>query len=169
MNKWIVSIVVVVAVVAIALGSTSSVFAQSSAPYQGAGYGNGMGGRGTNGGMMGTGVTGTSDGVLHDNLVAFYAAKLGISVEDLNSRLANGETLSSIALSTGMTIEQFTSLRVDARNQAIDQAVKDGTLTQTQADWMKTRGFGTANGTGVRGTGQGQFANLDCPYYQTNQ
>jgi hypothetical protein len=28
---------------------------------------------------------------------------------------------------------------VETRDQVIDQAVADGTLTQTQADWMKTR------------------------------
>lgn len=171
MNKWMLSLVVV-AVIAIAFGSTSSVFAQSSTPQtpiQGTGYGYGMGNHGTGAGIMGAGFAGTSDGILHDDLIAIYAEKLGISVEGLNSRLANGETLSSIALSKGLTIEQFTTLRVDSRNQAIDQAVKDGTLTQIQADWMRTRGTGMANGSGMRGNGQGQYANFDCPYYQTTQ
>ena len=170
MNKWILSLVIV-AVVAVALGTSMPVFAQSSTPQgfnQGTGYGYGMGGRGAYGRMMGVNPSGTLDGILHDDLIAVYAEKLGITIDELNSRLANGETISSIAFSKGLTSEQFFALMTDARSQAIDQAVKDGTFTQTQADWMKTRGTGTTNGIGMRGTGLGQYANLDCPYYQTN-
>jgi len=55
-----------------------------------------------------------------------------------------------------------------ARSQALDRAVKDGTLTQEQADWMKQRVAGNGcGGRGMRGAGQRQFANPDCPYYQT--
>ena len=59
----------------------------------------------------------------------------------------------------------------DARSQAVDQAVSDGTLTQAQADWMKLRGAGAGRGgrgSGARGAGLGQFADPDCPYYQAN-
>jgi len=104
---------------------------------------------------------------MHDAMIAAYSDKLGISVEVLNSRLADGETLSAIALSTGLTVEQFTALRLEVRNLAIDQAVKDGTFTQEQADWMKTRGAGNGNGMGMRGNGQGRFGSANCPYYQT--
>jgi hypothetical protein len=83
--------------------------------------------------------------------------------------------MSQIALSTGLTVDQFRTLMVETRSQAIDQAVADGTLTQTQADWMSQRGAGQmaggqmGNGRGMHGGGQGQFANPDCPYYnQTN-
>ena len=129
-----------------------------------------MGGRGARGGMMGQGaVSGTQDGFLHDEMIAVYAEKLGISVEDLNARLANGETMAQIASSKGLTADQFRTLMTDARSQAIDQAVKDGTLTQAQADWMKQRGAGMmGNGRGMRGAGQGRNANPDCPYYQAN-
>lgn len=170
MNKVVLSIVVV-AIIAIALGTAGSVFAQSSTPQTsvaGTVYGYGMGGRGQRGGMMGGYVAGTQDGLLHDEMIAVYSEKLGISVETLNSRLANGEKLSAIALSTGLTFEQFTTLRLEVRNLAIDQAVKDGTFTQEQADWMKTRSAGMGNGTGLRGRGQGQYANTNCPYFQTN-
>jgi hypothetical protein len=169
MNKFLLS-VVVVAVVAIALGSAGVAFAQSNTPQTpvpGTGYG--MGGRGNRGGMMGENVYGTQDGLLHDEMIAIYSEKLGISVEELNSRLANGETLSAIALSKGLTFEQFRTLMLNARNQTLDQAVKSGTLTQAQAEWMKTRGAGVANGgTGMRGAGygQGQFTNADCPYFE---
>ena len=163
MNKTLLSIVIV-AVVAIALGTAGFVYAQASTPQTpvpGSGYGQGM---------MGVNASGTQDGFLHDEMIAVYAQKLGISVEDLNARLAKGETMAQIASSKGLTADQFTALMADARSQAIDQAVKNGTLTQAQADWMKQRGAGmTAGGRGMRGTGMGRNANPDCPYYpQTN-
>jgi hypothetical protein len=183
MNKFAV-IIVVVAVVAVALGAAGLVYAQSptpQAPGPGTGYGYGMGGRGARGGMMGqAAVAGTQNGLLHDEMIAVYAQKLGISVDDLNARLAKGETMAQIAYSKGLTVDQFSTLMIDARSQAIDQAVKNGTLTQAQADWMKQRGSGMTGapgpgtgmrggrGMGARGTGQGQFANPACPYYQAN-
>lgn len=180
MNKLVRSIVIVAAV-AVAFGTTGLVFAQTSTPpadVPGTGYGAGIGGgRGARGGMMQAAgnqvglmgaAAGTQDGILHDALIAAYAGKLGISVDDLNARLAGGETLAAIAFAQGLSLDEFQVLKADARSQAIDQAVTDGTLTQEQADWMKQHGAGVAaGGRGMRGTGQGQFANPDCPYYQT--
>lgn len=168
MKKFLLGIVMVVVVVA-AFGTASSVFAQSSTP-QGIGPGNGngmMGGRGMRGGMMSS-TYGTQTGLLHDEMITIYADKLGISVDDLNTRLAGGETMADIALSTELTLDEFRTLMADVRSQAIDQAVADGTLTQEQADWMNLRGTGMmAGGRGMRGSGQGLYANPDCPYYQT--
>lgn len=175
MNKVILSIVVV-AIIAIALGTAGAVYAQAGTPQAsvtGTGYGYGMGaGRGNRGGMnnggMGGVVAGTQDGLLHDEMIATFAEKLEISVDDLNERLAAGETVAEIAIAEGLTVEQFSALRVEVRTQVLDQAVKDGLLTQEQADWMKTRGAGNGAGRGMRGNGQGQFGNADCPYLQTN-
>jgi len=170
MNKLILSIVVV-AIFALALGSAGIVYAQTqtpATPAPGSGYGPGMmGGRGQRGGMMGQNASGTHTGFLHDEMVAAFAQKLGITVDDLNARLANGETMAQIASSKGLTADQFSTLMSDARSQAIDQAVKDGKLTQGQADWMKPRGAGqmAGGGRGMRGNGQGRHANPDCPYY----
>ena len=86
--------------------------------------------------MMNQNAAGNQDGVLHDEMIAVYAEKLGISVDDLNARLAKGETMAQIASSKKLTAEQFTTLMIDARSQAIAQAVKDVTLTQAQAEVM---------------------------------
>lgn len=170
--KKIVIAVLLVAVVAVALGSAGLVYAQSLTPQapvpgSGIGYGQAMG-RAARGGMMGVNsLAGTQDGLLHDEMIAIFAEKLGISVDDLNARLAAGETMSAIALSTGLTFEEFQTIMLDARSQALDQEVTDGTLTQAQADFMKTRGagqmMGAGAGRGMRGAGQGQFYNPDCP------
>ena len=179
----------IVATLFVALLFTGNVFAQGATPpvpqSPGSGYGRGagvgamgnggmMGGRARgnggaigngsamgNGGMMG-GNSIVGEGILHDGMIAVFAEKLGISVDDLNARLDKGETMAQIAASKGLTAEQFTTLMSDARTQAIDQAIKAGTLTQAQADWMKTRGAGQA-GRGMRGNA------TNCPYFsQTN-
>jgi hypothetical protein len=128
-----------------------------------------MGGRGAWGGM-GTGNIAAGEGILHEYLIAVYSEKLNIPVADLEARLNQGETMSEIAVSTGLTVDQFQTLMVEVRSQAIDQAVVDGTLTQTQADLMKLRGAGQmTGGRGLRSGAQGQFTNPDCPYFsQTN-
>ncbi len=177
MKKGLLAVVAVVVVV-VALGTTGLAFAQTStpqAPAAGSGFGYGMNGTGR--GMQGAGrgsnanATGVGQGILHDAMISYFAEKLGLTVDQINTRLANGETMAQIAYSTGLTATQFQALMLDARSQAIDQAVKDGTLTQAQADWMKQRGAGTGGGrvAGMgRGAGQGQYANPACPYYQGN-
>ena len=164
MKKFTVTIMVVV-VVALALGAAGVAYAQSASQGTGTGTGSGwMGGRGSRGGM-GAGNMGTGDGILHDYMIAAFAEELNIPVADLEARLEQGETMAQIAVSTGLTIDEFRTLMVDARSQAIDQAVADGTLTQEQADWMSQRGAGQmGKGRGMHGAGQGQFANPDCPY-----
>lgn len=160
--------VVIVAVVTLALGSVGVAFAQ--APTQTTETGTGwMGGRGTRGAMVG-GNDVAGDGILHDYKIAEYAEALGIPVADLEARLDGGETMAEIAFSIGLTFEQFRTLMVEVRTQAIEQALSDGVLTQEQADWLTLRGAGhMGSGRGMHGLGQRQFANPDCPYYsQTN-
>jgi hypothetical protein len=194
MTKTIFAIVMV-AVIAVVLVSAGIVNAQSATPQigvrsatpqpgvPGTGYGM-MGGRGARGGMnMGSGAgigvngnaAGTQMGFMHDGMIAAFAGQLGISVDDLNARLANGETMAQIAASKGLTTDQFSTLMINARSQAIDQEVTNGDLTQAQADWMKQHSAGQmgqmgqimGGGRGMRGAGQGQSANPDCPYNQT--
>ena len=169
MKKFAVTIMVL-AVVVFALGSVGVAYAQTSAPGTGTNLGSGyMGGRGGRGGM-GAGNMAAGEGILHDYLIAAYAEKLGIPVADLEARLSQGETMSEIALSAGLTVDQFQTLMVEVRSLAIDQAVADGTLTAEQAEWMQQRGAGQmGNARGMRGGGQGQSTNPDCTYYnQTN-
>ena len=159
MKKLVLAMVMVTVLGVAFLGTAGSVFAQTATPPA-PGYGPGMmGGRG---GPRGGGMNG-QDGLLHDEMTAAYAAKLGISATDLEARLDKGETMAQVAYSKGLTADQFTKLMTEARTQAVDQAVKDGKLTQQQADWMKQRGAGTM-GAGRGANGQGRFSNTNCPY-----
>jgi len=164
MNKIFKSFAIL-AVVAIAFGSASAVFAQAATP-QGtgpeSGFANGRGGR--RGGMLTAKNGSLQDGILHDAMIAGYAEVLGVSIDELNTRLADGETMAAIALAEGFSFEDFRAIMVDVRAQALDQAVADGTLTQEQADWLKTRGAGMGQISGGRGNGQRKFGTGECPY-----
>jgi len=174
MKKFVLTMMVVT-VAALALGTIGVAYAQTPTQTPGTGSGSGwMGGRGSRGGM-GAGNMAAGEGILHDYMIAAFAEKLNIPAADLEARLEQGETMAQIAASKGLTIEQFHTLMIEARSQAIDQALNDGKLTQEQADWMKQRGAVQmagglmGNGRGMRGGGQGQFTNPDCPYHnQTN-
>ncbi len=56
----------------------------------------------------------------------------------LDARLA-GKTLADIAKEKGVTEQQLTDAIVNGQKDILDQAVKDGRLTQAQADWMLER------------------------------
>ncbi len=159
--KKIIITIVLTAVVLTALATASLAFAQGPAQ---AGQGAGVGNRGSRGGMQGAGMTGTQDGILHDEMIAAYAARFGLSVETLNNRLAAGETMSQIAFSQGLTLTEFRSLMVEVRAQAIAKAVENGDLTQAQANWMNQRGTRMGGGRGMQGAG---LAGGNCPYATT--
>ena len=53
-----------------------------------------------------------------------------------------GETFYQIALAEGFTAEEIPALMQAARANALDAAAKDGVISQEQADWMSSRGFG---------------------------
>jgi len=161
------------AIVAATLGFSVTAYAQAPTPNTPANPAYGFGGRGNRGGArMGAAGTGIAAGVLHDDMVAYIAGKLGMTVEALNIRLNAGDTVGQIASEKGLTVSEFRTLMQEARSQALDKAVAAGALTQAQADWMKQTGAGVSAGgmgrgmgRGMRGTGQGQYSNPACPYY----
>lgn len=161
MNKWILGLVVV-AVIGVSLGTFGMVNAQApqpqSTPVPGNGYGH-MDNRGSGLMMAGSEI---NRGLLHDAILDAFAEKLSLTVDELNTRLANGETMAEIATSEGLSIEEFQTTMEDIRNQAIEEAVQDGTLTREQADWLKQHGPGKANRGRGNTNGTGRFANPGC-------
>jgi hypothetical protein len=104
------------------------------------------------GGMM------TGQGAMHTFMVVEFAKKLDLNVNDINTRLAAGETMYDIALSAGVTAEEFPAVMTEVRAAALDAAVAANVITQEQADWMKSRGYGrggmgagNCTGTGYQG------------------
>ena len=100
------------------------------------------------GGMMGRGgMVARGDGLLHDVMVAAFAEKIGLTVEEINTKLEAGETMWTIAEAQGIAAADFPQLITDVHTAALEKAVADGTITQAQADAMKARreargGFG---------------------------
>jgi hypothetical protein len=180
MNKYVKTILIV-AIAALAFGATGVAYAQGPSQAAGAGVA-AMGGRGNRGGN-GLGTAAVDEGILHDYYLAAYSDALGISEADLQARLDNGETMSQIALSTGITLDEFRALMVDVRNEAVDQALAAGVISEAQAEWLKVHGAGqmaggqmaggqgagnqAGRGGAMRGSGLGLNANPDCPYYNT--
>jgi hypothetical protein len=163
--KKVVIALTVVAVTAIVLVAAGVAYAQSNGPSDDGDFGFGMmGGRG----HMFNRQANDSEGVMHDEMVAAFAAKLGIPVADLEARLEKGETMAEIAVSLGYSLDDFRTLMLEARSQAIDQALAAGKLTEEQAEWMKERGSwmmgqGGRGRMGGRGNGDGQFERPGCP------
>ena len=88
----------------------------------------------------------TGNDVLTDSVVAAWAEKLGLTVEEIDARLAEGDTIRALADEAGFDMPEFKTLMSEYRDGAIAQAVTDGTLTQEQADYLLAR---SGNGTGL--------------------
>lgn len=91
-------------------------------------------------------------GPLHTFMVIEFAKKLDLNVNDINTRLAAGETMYDIALSAGVTAEEFPAIMTEVRVAAVNAAVAAKVITQEQADWMLSHGFGQG---GMHGNGDG--------------
>jgi hypothetical protein len=101
------------------------------------GYGAGgmMGGYGR-GGMMGGRGIGQEAGVMHDYMISAFASVVGLTADEVNTRLTNSETLAQIAIASGKTEADLPALWTQVRQDALDKAVTDGVITQAQADLM---------------------------------
>ena len=99
----------------------------------------------------GNGAQGT--GLLHDYMVDAFADALGVTADELEERLASGETLASVAVDQGISADEFPALWLEARQSALDAAVADGVITAEQADWMQSRMQAGGRGQGPMGSG----------------
>jgi len=64
---------------------------------------------------------------------------LGMSQEQIYTERQAGKSLADIAKEKGVTDQQLIDAMTAGQQQVIEQAVKDGRLTQAQADWMLAR------------------------------
>jgi len=159
MKKISISILVITVIV---LAITGTVLAQSTSPLTDSGP-NGFG-------------RGQGDGLLHEYMVKYMADALGLSVDELNSRLEAGERLSQIAIDLGLNAEEFIQVMSEARLYAMEDAMADGIISQEQYNFMQERanngagsfgmGGGHGQGRGGRHMNGGGF-NQDCPFNQT--
>jgi hypothetical protein len=68
------------------------------------------------------------------------AEALGLTPEELFTELHSGKTLDEIATAKGVDLQKVQdaaqAAQLAERKAEIEQAVKEGTITQEQADWM---------------------------------
>jgi len=64
---------------------------------------------------------------------------LGMTQEQIYTERQAGKTLAAIAKEKGITDQQLIDAMTAGQKQVIEQAVKDGRLTQAQSDWMLGR------------------------------
>lgn len=121
-----------VIVMALTVLGVGVAFAQGPAPYAG------------NGPMLQNG-----GGWMHEYVEQALAAKLGLTEELVEDELAAGKPMYQIALDNGITQEALTDFLNGVHQDAFAAAVKDGVVTQEQADFMlqrmQSRGYGTGN------------------------
>jgi len=108
------------------------------------------------------------------NQRAILATALGMSAEDLDAALTDGQTLSDLMNEKGIDAATLQTNAQAAYESALKQAVTDGAITQAQADEFLTNGFnmfgrggfpggcdglGSRNGDGYRGGNGGTGGN----------
>jgi len=94
----------------------------------------------------------------NETLNTAIAELLGISVEELEGALADGETIRTLIEESGLDMVEVQTALQAARAEMLQQAVADGSITQEQAYQMlnrqsKQNGFGRA--------GKGGFGLID--------
>jgi len=95
-------------------------------------------------------------GTIHDYMEKALAEKLGLPLATVEAQFDGGKSLFQIALDNGITQQNMATFMLDVRIQAVQAAVADGVLTQTQADWMLQRG-GRGMGAGMMNANGSMF------------
>ncbi len=148
MNKKVIGISLIVVLV-MAFGFATVASADGPTPFN-----FGMGRQGQFGGL--------EDNPVHDLVIAEYADAFGISAENLEARLVDGERLTDIAAEYGFEGDEFVSLIQTVHSTATEAAVAQGLITQEQADL-----FGNRPEFGGQGK-HGQFGQMSGPRGQGN-
>lgn len=146
--------VVVIVTLALLVITTGVVFAagliQVGPPWLAESEGNGEY-RGPMHGRRGRWSSEVSIPPMHDLMIETVAEATGLTVNEIDTRLAEGERLVVIALDAGMTVESFYDLMAETRTAFLAEAVDAGWITQEQYQWMLERKENTPYGRGFGG------------------
>lgn len=74
--------------------------------------------------------------VMHTEMMAELAGKLGLTAGDLEKQLAEGKTISELAKDKGVDAAELKTLAREKAAARLTQLVAEGKLTQAQADQM---------------------------------
>jgi hypothetical protein len=73
---------------------------------------------------------------IHFELVESAADYLGLTEDQIRSRLSNGRSLADIAEAQGKSVDGLVDVLVEAQETALDEAVDEGQITESQRDAM---------------------------------
>ena len=107
-------------------------------PYGGRGMMGGssmMGGRG----MMGMHTAMMGANGMHEQAWTAVAKKLGLTYAELNTAVQNGQTVAQLAQAKGVSLDALKTAALEAMKASFAEWVRQGTMTQQQADWMLDR------------------------------
>jgi len=143
---WIIG-ALVIALLAVGVYGTTTVFADNSTPpllFGNRGHG---GPGGPHGGR-----------ILDGAALEAVAGVLNMSTDDLSAALQEGKTLQELADAAGVDIQEvqdaLSAVRAESMRERIAQALEDGTITQEHADWLLEgldKGFLSGRGFGLGG------------------
>ncbi|MDI6605458.1 MAG: DUF2680 domain-containing protein [Thermoanaerobacteraceae bacterium] len=90
--------------------------------------------------------------------VDFLAKLTGKSTDEILKLMQSGKTMAQIAEENGVTLDEFKKAMLNQRESYIDQMVKDGKITQENADSIKKaieERINSCDGIGYKGAGMG--------------
>lgn len=76
---------------------------------------------------------------MHQQVWTAVAEKLGLTYAELNTALQNGQTVAQLAQAKGISLDELKTVALDAMRTSFAELVKQGIMTQQQADWMLDR------------------------------
>jgi protein-disulfide isomerase-like protein with CxxC motif len=124
----VLSLTLIVGIVAVV--SVGMVFAQDDTPeppYDGEGLGSWKWGHGRGG-------RGGFPGIDREEVKTRLAGVLGMTLEEFDAAISDGETLASLAEANGVSFEELREVMDELFDEALATAVQDGNITQEQAD-----------------------------------
>jgi hypothetical protein len=83
---------------------------------------------------------------VHQAVWTAVASELGMTYDELVAEVQGGKTLWQIAEEKGVSIERLRRVMLEARQAALADLVKQGVITQEQADWMLSHSRGMLGG-----------------------
>jgi hypothetical protein len=108
----------------------------------------------------------TQVGTLHEYMEVALAEKLNIPLATVESEFDAGKSLYQIALDYGIAQVNIQAFMLEVRTHAIQEALADGVITQTQANRMLRRG-NTGMGSGMMNGGTGNCDGTGIPVGQS--
>jgi hypothetical protein len=89
--------------------------------------------------------------VMHDAMIQVVADATGLSIDEIEARIGEGERLFEIALAAGLDQGAFFELMQSTRESVLAEALESGEISDEQFQWMQNRRSEDRYGRGFGG------------------